>query len=259
MIELRNVTKSYPTQNGRHYVFRDLSFSFPDNVSIGLVGPNGAGKSTLLRLIGGIDTPDEGVVDIDVNLSWPVGLSRGMQGSLTGRDNVKFVCRMYGATGSNMRDKIRFVQEFAEIGEHFDLPVKNYSSGMRSRVAFGLSMAFDFDYYLIDEVTSVGDAQFRRKCNQVFRARLERSNLIFVSHNMNDIRQWCDVIVLVQDGTATLYDDIEAGIVAYMGPPDALQERRRLSRAARLARNAQAAPIETTPAGTVPAKVAAEA
>lgn len=215
MIELRALTKSYPTPHGRRYVFRDLNFTFPADASIGLIGPNGAGKSTLMRLLGGIDTPDSGGVVTDQSISWPVGLSGGFQGSLTARDNAKFVCRVYGATGDAMREKIRFVEEFAEIGEYFDLPVKSYSSGMRSRVAFGLSMAFDFDYYLIDEVLAVGDAQFKKKSRDVFRGRLERSKLILVSHNMKDIQQYCDVVVMVVSGKATLFKNVKEGIAAY--------------------------------------------
>ncbi len=217
MIELRAVTKSYPSPHGRRYVFRDLSFRFPDGASIGLIGPNGAGKSTLMRLLGGIDAPDRGSVYSDVRISWPVGLAGSFQGSLTARDNARFVCRLYGATGDTMRAKLRFVEEFAEIGDYFDLPVKSYSSGMRSRVAFGLSMAFDFDYYLIDEVMATGDAQFKAKSKAVFQQRLQSSKLILVSHNMSDIRQYCDVVVLIRNGCATVFDDIEAGILAYEG------------------------------------------
>lgn len=218
MIELRQLTKSYATPHGRRYVFRDLNFLFPEGASIGLIGPNGAGKSTLMRLIGRIDTPDSGAVITDRRISWPVGLSGGFQGSLTGRDNVQFVCRLYGAGGRAMRDKLRFVEEFAGIGEYFDLPVKSYSSGMRSRLAFGLSMAFDFDYYLIDEVMAVGDSAFKRKSRAVFDDKLRSSNLIIVSHNMNDIKQYCDMVVLVEHGRATLYEDVDAGIAAYQGP-----------------------------------------
>ncbi|PPE69727.1 ABC transporter ATP-binding protein [Caldimonas thermodepolymerans] len=217
MIELRNLTKWYPTPHGRRYVFRNLNFRFPDDVSIGLIGRNGAGKSTLMRLLGGIEAPNEGEVVTDVSISWPVGLSGGFQGSLTARENVKFVCRIYGTSHEDMLRKVRFVEEFAEIGEHFDLPMKTYSSGMRSRVAFGLSMAFDFDYYLIDEAMAVGDAQFRAKSRAVFDSRVGQANMILVSHNMNDIKEYCDVVVLVDQGQATLYEDVEAGIAAYQG------------------------------------------
>lgn len=217
MIELQNLTKSYPSEGGRRYVFRDLSFSFPSGVNIALIGRNGAGKSTLMRLLGGIDTPDHGHVVTDKSISWPVGLSGGFQGTLTGRDNVKFVCRIFGAGGAEMQDKIRFVKEFAEIGDYFDQPVKSYSSGMRSRLAFGLSMAFDFDYYLIDEVMAVGDAQFKRKSKTVLQERLQSSNLILVTHSMSEVAKLCDVVVLVEGGRATLYTDVRDGIEAYQG------------------------------------------
>ncbi len=218
MIELRNLTKSYVTKGGRRFVFRNLNYTFPDNVNIGLMGRNGAGKSTLMRLIGGIDTPDSGAVLSDKTISWPVGLSGGFQGTLTARDNVKFICRIYGATGKDMREKVRFVEEFAEIGDFFDQPVKTYSSGMRSRVAFGLSMAFDFDYLLIDEVMATGDAHFRKKSQEILQEKSSRSKMILVSHNMADIRKHCDVVLLVQDGQVILYEDIEDGIKAYEPP-----------------------------------------
>ncbi|HET9644162.1 MAG TPA: ABC transporter ATP-binding protein [Burkholderiaceae bacterium] len=219
MIELKCVTKFYPTPHGRHYVFRDLSFRFPEGASIAVLGPNGAGKSTMLRMLGGIEAPNRGYIQSDERISWPVGLSGGFQGSLTGRDNVRFVCRMFGLTGSQMRERVAYVEDFAEIGRAFDRPIKGYSSGMRSRLAFGLSMAFDFDYYLIDEVMAVGDPAFQRKSQEVFRQRLGRSKVILVSHNVEDVRALCDVVVLVSHGEATLYSDIEEGIAVYEGRP----------------------------------------
>ncbi len=217
MLELQHVTKSYPTPQGRRYVFRDLCFSFPAGANIGLIGRNGAGKSTLLRLLGGIDTPDSGRVWTESRISWPVGLSGGFVTTLSARENIEFVCRVYGAHGRDMRQKVDFVREFAEIGDYFDLPMRSFSSGMRSRVAFGLSMAFDFDYYLIDEVMAVGDAQFRQKSRAVMKERLKRSNVILTSHNMDDIRQYCNLVVVVDRGNTTLYDDVAAGIRAYQG------------------------------------------
>ena len=215
MIELVNLTKWFPTPGGRHYVFRNLNFSFPDRVSIGLMGRNGAGKSTLMRLIGGLDTPDEGEVRTNNSISWPVGLSSGLQGSLTARDNVRFVCRLYGATGEAMQEKIRFVQEFAEIGKFFDMPLKTYSSGMRGRISFGLSMAFSFDYYLIDEGMATGDPIFRKKAQAVFKERTRDANLILVSHNTRDIQDLCDMDVVLEGGEATLYEDVEEGLKVY--------------------------------------------
>lgn len=215
MFELRNVTKSYLTPKGRRYIFRDLSLAIPPGKNIGLIGRNGAGKSTLMRLLGGADAPDSGTIVTDKSISWPVGLAGGFQGSMTGRENIKFVCRVYGATGESMRDKIRYVQEFAEIGDWIDEPIKTYSSGMRSRIAFGLSMAFDFDYYLIDEVMSVGDAQFKKKCSQVFKEKMEKSNLVLVSHSMAEIKKLCDIVLLVRKGKIEVYEDVAEGIKAY--------------------------------------------
>lgn len=228
MIELRNVTKSYATPQGRRYVFRDLNFRFPDGVSIGLMGRNGAGKSTLMRLLGGIDMPDRGAVFTDARISWPVGLSTGFQRDLSGRENVEFVCRVHGATGATMREKVAYVRAFADIGDWFDLPLNTYSSGMRARVAFGLSMAFDFDYYLIDEAMAVGDPHFKRRSRDAFAQRMAGAHMILVSHNVADIREYCDVVVLLEAGRATLYEDVEAGLTAYEGsdgPP--LRGRRR--------------------------------
>ena len=215
MFELRNVTKSYLTPKGRRYVFRNLSLSIPPGKNIGLIGRNGAGKSTLMRLLGGADIPDSGSVATDRSISWPVGLTGGFQGSMTGRENIKFVCRVYGAMGDDMRDKIRYVQEFAEIGDWIDEPIKTYSSGMRSRVAFGLSMAFDFDYSLIDEVMSVGDAQFKRKCADVFQEKLQQSKVVLVTHNMNEVQKICDIVLLVRNGEIQVYEDVAEGIKAY--------------------------------------------
>ena len=215
MFDIKNVTKSYLTPKGRRYVFRNLSLSIPPGKNIGLIGRNGAGKSTLMRLLGGADIPDSGSIVTDQSISWPVGLSGGFQGSMTGRDNIKFVCRVYGAEGEAMREKVRYVQEFAEIGDWIDEPIKTYSSGMRSRVAFGLSMAFDFDYYLIDEVMSVGDAQFKRKCSEVFREKLQTSKVVLVTHSMPEIEKTCDIVLLVRDGDIQIYEDVAEGIKAY--------------------------------------------
>ena len=214
MICLDKVTKSYMTLNGRIVVFRELSVDIPEGVNVGLIGRNGAGKSTLMRLLSAVDLPDSGKVITRRRLSWPVGLKSGMQKNLTGRDNVKFVCRVQGVRGS-MQEKIRFVQEFADIGEYFDQPVSTYSSGMQARLAFGTSMAFDFDYYLIDEVMAVGDITFKRKSRKVFNERLQKSKVILVSHNMKLISNMCDVVVHLDHGRADVYDSVREGIAAY--------------------------------------------
>lgn len=215
MFELSNVSKSYRTSKGVRPIFQNLCLSIPQDKNVGLIGRNGAGKSTLMRLLGGADKPDRGSIVTTKTVSWPVGLSGGFQGSMTGRQNIKFVSRVQGASGDVMREKVRYVQDFAEIGSWLDEPVNTYSSGMRSRLAFGLSMAFDFDYYLIDEVMSVGDAHFKRKCNAVFEQKLKKSRIILVSHSMSEIKRLCDVVLLVRDGGVQIFDDVAQGICAY--------------------------------------------
>ncbi|WAI81353.1 MULTISPECIES: ABC transporter ATP-binding protein [Achromobacter] len=216
MISIENVTKSYLTNKGRKFVFRNLSVSLPSNKNIALIGRNGAGKSTLMRLLGGQDVPDSGKIRSNKSISWPVGLSGGFQGSLTGRQNVKFVARVQGTLGDDLRKVVKFVEDFAEIGEYFDLPVNTYSSGMRGRVAFGLSLAFNFDYYLVDEAISVGDAHFREKAQHLFSERTGTSNLILVTHGMGQVRKMCDYVVLLKTGgEVEQYEDVEKGIAAY--------------------------------------------
>ncbi len=215
MIELRNLTKYYPTEHGKKYIFRDLNVTFPGGHSIGLLGRNGAGKSTLLRILGGIEAPDSGEVVCDESISWPVGLSGGFQGSLSARDNVRFVCRVFGAHGSEMDRIVQYVEDFAEIGDYFDLPVGTYSHGMKSRVTFGTSMAFDFDYYLIDEVMAVGDPIFRKKSSAVFKEKLEGASVILVSHNLKEIGEMCDAAMVVERGEVRVFEDVQEGIAFY--------------------------------------------
>ncbi|MGM9996852.1 ABC transporter ATP-binding protein [Campylobacter lanienae] len=216
MIKLDNLTKFYPLSNGdKHFVFREFTFTFPDDCSIGLIGRNGAGKSTLMRLLSGADIPNAGRVITDKKISWPVGLAGGFQSSLSARDNVKFVARVYGYRGEALEEKVRYIEEFAEIGKYFDEPMNTYSSGMRSRIGFGLSMAFDFDYYLIDEAGAVGDAKFKQKSDAIYKEKLSNSKVIMVSHNMSEIKQWCDKVILVNCGMTTVYDDVKEGIEMY--------------------------------------------
>lgn len=218
MIQLKNLTKSYPLNSGkRHYVFKDLNFTFPDNCSIGLMGRNGAGKSTLMRILGGMDMPDRGKVITDKKISFPIGLGAFFQGTLTARDNIKFLTRVYGYKGEALKEKIAFVEEFAELGKFFDEPISVLSSGMRSRISFGMSMAFDFDYYLIDEAGAVGDPTFKKKSTKLYQEKLSKSKVILVSHSPSEIRKWCDKIIHLDNGVVTIYDDVEEGIKAYQG------------------------------------------
>jgi len=215
MIELVNLSKYYPTPKGRHVVFENLNFTFPDGVSIGLMGRNGAGKSTLMRIFAGTEAPSSGFVRTSESFSWTVGMSGGFQGSLTPRDNVRFVCRLYSTTMEQMREKVRFVEDFADLGKFFDLPIKTLSSGMRSRIGLGLSMAFDFDYYLIDEGMSAGDPVFRKKAQALVKERIGKSKVILVSHSPSDVESMCDVVIVLEGGKATLYEDVKEGLDVY--------------------------------------------
>jgi capsular polysaccharide transport system ATP-binding protein len=214
MIAMQHVTKSYPTNDGVHVVLNDISATFEPRVSVGLVGKNGAGKSTLLRLLAGIEMPDVGTIERSVRISWPLGFSGGFNVSLSGEENCRFVARIYD---EDIDRVVGFAQEFSELGKYFYMPVKTYSSGMRGRLAFGLSMAVDFDVYLVDEITSVGDASFQAKSRKAFRERRDRSSLILVSHNMETIREHCDRGAVLQDGALTIYDTVDKAAKAYRG------------------------------------------
>ncbi|MBU9841250.1 ABC transporter ATP-binding protein [Rahnella aceris] len=215
MIKIENLTKSYRTPKGRHYVFKDLNVELPSGKSVALIGRNGAGKSTLLRVIGGIDRPDSGKIHTEKTISWPVGLAGGFQGSLTGRENVKFVARLY-STPDQLREKVAFVEEFAELGKYFDMPIKTYSSGMKSRLGFGLSMAFKFDYYLVDEVTAVGDARFKQKCADLFKARHEEASFLMVSHSLGSLKEFCDVALFIgRDNKVKYFESVDEAIEIY--------------------------------------------
>lgn len=215
MIEIRNVYKRYHNHHGSDWVLRDVSFTIPTGTSVGLVGRNGAGKSTLLRLIGGMDYADKGEIVRKCRVSWPIGLNGGFQGSMTGRQNVKFVARIHGSDEVAIAEVIRRVEAFAEIGEAFDEPVKTYSSGMRARLAFGLSLAIDFDLYLSDEATAVGDKAFKEKAAQAFKAKVGQAGLIIVSHAEGILRELCQAGIWINKGEAIWFDSIHDALDAY--------------------------------------------
>jgi capsular polysaccharide transport system ATP-binding protein len=215
MIIVEDVHKRYRTEHGPgKWVLNGVSFTIPKNVNVGLVGRNGAGKSTLLRLIGGIDTPNRGRIERQCRVSWPMGFGGGLQGSLTGRQNAKFVCRILGHE-RDMAERIAFMQDFAEIGASFDEPVKTYSAGMKSRLQFAMSLAFDFDVYISDEVTSTGDAAFRGKANKAFKNLANRAGLIMVSHSDSTLREFCSAGIWLHEGRAHWFDDIGDALKQY--------------------------------------------
>ena len=215
MIIVDDVYKRYRSDHGMgKWVLQGVSFTIPPKLNVGLVGRNGAGKSTLLRLIGGIDTPTRGLVERRCRVSWPMGFGGGLAASLTGRQNAKFVCRIHGHE-EDLQDRLRYIEDFAELGESFDEPIKTYSSGMKSRLQFGLSLAFDFDVYISDEVTAAGDAAFRDKAAAAFQALSDRAGLIMVSHGEGTLKEFCKAGIWLHEGRAYWFDSINDALTEY--------------------------------------------
>lgn len=212
MIRLENLCKTHVLQGRRKIVARNIFATFPAGVSVGLLGRNGAGKSTLLQMIAGTLAPDRGEVLRRGTVSWPVGFAGSFHPDLTGAQNVRFIARIYGV---DTDDLTGFVEDFAELGSHFHLPLRSYSSGMRSRLAFGCSMGIRFDTYLVDEVTSVGDALFRQKSERVFRARMADSGAIVVSHSMALLERLCTAGAVLEQGRLVFYPRIATAIAHY--------------------------------------------
>lgn len=213
MIVCENLCKSYRVGHGRRQVLDCINLTVRRGERVALLGRNGAGKSTLIRQIGGVELPDSGRIIRKMTNSWPIGFSGGFQGSLTGLDNARFIARIYGKSYNEMRD---FIESFTELGSSLSMPVKTYSSGMRARLAFALSLAIDFDCYLIDEVIMVGDKNFQRKCREeLFEKRTDRA-MIIASHDMRTITDICDRAIVLQDGAATACDDVNEAVSIYM-------------------------------------------
>lgn len=209
MIRFENLHKSFWTPLGPKIVARGITGVFPTGVSVALLGRNGAGKSSLMEMIGGALKPDQGTIEIKGTMSWPVGFAGSFHRDLTGAQNTKFIARVYGVDTDEL---LAFVEDFAELGAHFHLPVRNYSSGMKSRLAFGISIGIPFDTYLVDEVTAVGDAAFKRKSRMVFQERLRGAGAVVVTHYMSQVRQLCTAGAVLEDGLLTYYDNVEEAI-----------------------------------------------
>lgn len=212
MIRLENVTKTYVLSGQRKTVADDVTVEFPSKVSVGLLGRNGAGKSSLLRMIAGTMNPDAGRIVSSGLVSWPVGFSGSFHPELTGAQNVRFIARIYGVDTDAL---VAFVQDFAGLGMHYHLPFRSYSSGMRSRLAFGTSMGIKFDTYLVDEVTSVGDAVFRKKSERVFNARMANAGAIVVSHSVGMLERMCQAGAVLENGKLFYYPDIKDALRHY--------------------------------------------
>ena len=212
MIRFENVTKIYKTDGHRRTILERVSLTLKPGISYGILGINGAGKSTTMRMIGGTEEPTSGKIKRNLRVSWPLGFGGGFHPMMTGRDNVIFVARVYGEDPKRVLD---YVEDFSELGSYLDVPIRTYSSGMGSRLAFGMSMAIPFDCYLIDEVTAVGDARFQRRCSEVFAERRKTADVIMVSHSMETIREWCTQGIVLINGRAIIYEDVNDAIEVY--------------------------------------------
>ncbi len=214
MIIVENVYKRYQGEHGAgKWILNGINLTIPSKHSVALIGRNGAGKSTLLRIIGGIDFATKGRVLRRCQVSWPMG-GAGLEGTLTGRQNAKFVCRIHGHQ-NELADRLAYIQDFAELGLAFDEPVQTYSSGMRSRLQFAMSLAFNFEVYISDEVTAAGDAKFRKKAAEAFKNKADHASVIMVSHDEVTLKQFCQSAIWINNGQAHWFDDLEDGLKAY--------------------------------------------
>ena len=213
MIVLDKVTKTFRIRGEHKTVAKDISAVIPTGASVALLGRNGAGKSTLLQMIAGTQVPTSGKIWSDGTISFPVGFAGSFHGDLTGIQNVRFVARIYGVDTDVLVD---FVHEFSELGRHYYMPVRTYSSGMRSRLAFGVSMGIRFDTYLVDEVTAVGDAGFRAKSEALFMDRMSQSGAIVVSHSMDFVKRICNLAIVLENGKIETYQDVSEGIAKHL-------------------------------------------
>ena len=212
MIQLENITKTYRVNHRPHVVLNNIDAVFTDGIRLGILGANGAGKSTLLRMIAGSEPPSSGRVTRKGRVSFPLGFTGTFHPRYSARENVRFLCNIYGMNHAETAD---WIEEFVELGDFFDMPVGTYSSGMAARIAFGTSFAFDFDFYLVDESIEVGDARFRLKCAQVFNERLETASLILVSQNAGTMREYCTEGAVLHKGRLSFYPSIDEALDAH--------------------------------------------
>jgi capsular polysaccharide transport system ATP-binding protein len=212
MIEFRDVSKSYRTNARRKVVLDHLTLTLPRGHKVGVLGRNGAGKSTLLGMVAGIARPDSGRILRHASVSWPLGFRGSFHSDLTGAQNVRFTARVYGVDTDAL---VAYVQDFAELGDFMDMPLRSYSSGMKARIAFGMSMGIAFDWYLVDEITAVGDSAFKKKSLAVFKNRLKDAGMLMVSHSTSTIRSYCDAGLVLENGRAQYFDNVEDAIALH--------------------------------------------
>ena len=209
MLKIEHLTKTFTLNGKSKTVADDINLTFPSGKSVALLGRNGAGKSTLLQMIAGTMDPTSGKIVSTGTISWPVGFAGSFHGELTGAQNTRFIARIYGVETEELVD---FVEDFAGLGAHFRLPFRTYSSGMKSRLGFGISMGIHFDTYLVDEVTAVGDASFRAKSDRLFRERMQNAGAVVVTHSMPQVREICDAAAVLEDGKLIYYEDVDEAI-----------------------------------------------
>ena len=212
MIHIEHISKHYSTRQGPVIVLNDVSLVIKPGEKVGILGRNGAGKSTMIRLISGAERPSSGRIQRDMSVSWPLAFGGAFQGTLTGLDNLRFICRVYG---TSTEDKIAYVQEFSELGRYLREPVKSYSAGMRARLAFAISMVVEFDCFLIDEIVAVGDSRFHEKCRiELFEKRKDRA-MIIVSHDPGYVREHCDHAAVLVKGKLTAFAQVDDAFAFY--------------------------------------------
>ena len=211
-IALRNVVKEYHTAIGVRRILNDISFEIAEGEKIAILGTNGAGKSTLVRIIGGVEMPTQGSVERSLFMSWPLALSGGFEATMSGLDNVRFIARLYDIP---IQDAVEFIDDFAELGSKLYLPVNTYSSGMRARLAFALTLVIDFECYLIDEVMAVGDTRFQRKCYDALFVKRHHCAMILISHDLETIRRYCNKALVLKNGRGKVIEDVTTAIDIY--------------------------------------------
>jgi capsular polysaccharide transport system ATP-binding protein len=210
MIHFDQVTKKYATRGIRKTVLDKVTITFNRGETVGILGKNGAGKSTLLRLATGAEAPTEGRINRQGSISWPLG-GGGFQGSLTGRQNTSFIARLYGQA-DQIADVCNYVQSFSELGDYFDVPIKQYSSGMKARLTFAVSMAFKFDFIVVDELTAVGDHVFKKKSAEAFRSLHGKAGILFVSHSLQQVQELCNRAYCLKEGKLHAFDSVDDAI-----------------------------------------------
>jgi capsular polysaccharide transport system ATP-binding protein len=213
MLAIERVSKVYSTRQGRRRVLDEVSFQLEKGRNLGILGRNGAGKSTLIRLISGAERPTSGRIHRGMRVSWPLAFGGAFQPHLTGLDNLKFVCRIYDI---DYKPLVPFVEDFTELGIYFREPVVHYSHGMLSRLAFALSMAVEFDCFLIDEALVVGDARFHDRCHlELFQKRKDRA-FILVTHDATHIKTYCTDACVLHDGKLLNFPSVNEAYDFYL-------------------------------------------